>query len=69
MPDLLGGWILGSILLALGLAWGGEVERFAVCHPRGGGVLVLVSMAMVLLYPVPNKVGDGIQEDMAESRQ
>jgi len=57
MPDLVGGWILGTILLVLGLAWGDEAERFAVFHPLGGVVVVLVSAAMVRLYPVPDKVG------------
>ena len=57
MPDLLGGWVLGTILLLLGLVWGDEAERFAVFHPLGGVVVVLVSVAMVRLYPVPDKVG------------
>jgi len=57
MPDLLAGWVLGTALLMFGLAWGDEAEKFAISHPLGGMVVVLVSVAMVSLYPVPDKVG------------
>jgi hypothetical protein len=59
MPDLVAGWVLGTALLAFGLVWGDEAEKFAIFHPLGGLVVVLVSVAMVCLYPVPDKVGRG----------
>ena len=34
---------------------GDATERFAVQHPWGGAVICLVSLAMVLIYPKPDK--------------
>lgn len=57
VPDLVAGWALGTVLLAFGIQWGDTAEAFAMHHPLGGVVVVLATVGMVWVYPVPDKVG------------